>query len=96
VPVALWGEVALQLLRAAEVAPLPPIEAAGILGQNCHLPNSLMTPLQVLLHVEHQQWQQQARQGTGHHPGANLELLDAALTPSAAPSGAPDGDFCLP
>ena len=97
VPVALWGEVALQLLRAAELAPLPPLEAAGILGRNCHLPNSLTTPLQVLLHLEHQRWQQQGGLGEGQQRSANPELLDAPpQAPPAAPSDASDGHFCLP
>lgn len=49
---ALAAEVAGALLRAVELAPLAPPEAAQLLGRNCHLPTSLQTALHILLHVE--------------------------------------------
>ncbi|KAL4420713.1 hypothetical protein ABPG75_010369 [Micractinium tetrahymenae] len=58
VSAALWGDVAARLLQAAELAPLTPLEGATQLGRNCHLPNSLQTPLQVVLHLEYRQAQQ--------------------------------------
>lgn len=90
----LWAEVADRLVLAAELAPLPPLEGTTRLGRNCHLPNSLQTPLQVLLHME---WK----------AAGGAQQLDAAATSSgpaaaaAAAAATADGaaagdDTCLP
>ena len=73
----LWAEVADRLVQAAELAPLPPLEAATRLGRNCHLPNSLQTPLQVLLHMEFR-FQQ----------AGGVQQLDAATDSSGPPAAA--------
>lgn len=95
----LWGAVAAALLQAAEAAPLAPLTAAARLGRNCHLPNCLQTPLQVLLHLEHHGWQppqqqrpeqvqeqQQTRREEQHQQG---ERADGAAGEPA------DADLCL-
>eukprot|EP00887_Chlorella_sp_A99_P003938 scaffold11.g3938.t1 len=80
VPPAKWGEVAARLQQAADLAPLPPAEIVARLGRNCHLPNSLTTPLHVMLHLE---WQrQQGRQGA---PGAGGSSLQEGAVPGGAP-----------
>lgn len=89
----LWAEVADRLLQAAELAQLPPLEAATRLGRNCHLPNSLQTPLHVLLHLE---WKQVggALQLNGMASGSRPA---AVQQPGAAAEGAAAGeDACLP
>lgn len=102
-PAALWGEVAARLLQAAELAPLPPLEAAAQLGRNCHLPNSLQTPLQVLLHLE---WRQAGGEGDSAPADRGQAAPPSAGPPGAAPQAAAavaagadaaaSGDFCLP
>lgn len=97
VPGSLWAEVAARLLQAAELAPLPPLEAAAQLGRNCHLPNSLQTPLQVVLHLEYrhaqqaQQAQQQLKVVKTLKPLAEGQpYVDGAATASApSPTAAP-------
>ncbi|GFR40758.1 hypothetical protein Agub_g1370, partial [Astrephomene gubernaculifera] len=46
-------ELASHLLRVLELRTTPVPEAVAVLGRNCHMPNALQTPLQVVLYTEH-------------------------------------------
>ncbi|KXZ44235.1 hypothetical protein GPECTOR_70g465 [Gonium pectorale] len=46
-------ELAAQLRGCLALRSSPVAEAVAALGRNCHMPNALTTPLQVVLHVEH-------------------------------------------
>lgn len=100
VPPHLWAQVAERLLQAAELAPLPPLEAATRLGRNCHLPNSLQTPLQVLLHLEWRQAGRALERSAESKNGLAQQPTDerpAATAAAAAAGGAAAGEeFCLP
>eukprot|EP00198_Chlamydomonas_reinhardtii_P003957 XP_001693293.1 predicted protein [Chlamydomonas reinhardtii] len=59
----LAAELADHLAKVHELRGVPVPEATAALGRNCHMPNALQTPLQVVMHVEHlveQQRQQEA------------------------------------
>lgn len=99
VPAALWGEVAARLQQAAQLAPLAPLEAATRLGRNCHLPNSLQTPLQVLLHLEQRQEAKLQTETLATEGGGTLHQAAADAQQSCVPvkqRADTTQDFCLP
>ncbi|GFH14097.1 predicted protein [Haematococcus lacustris] len=49
----LAGVIAGNLRHAMKLAALPPSTAIAELGRNCHMPNALTSPLQIVLHMEH-------------------------------------------
>ncbi|KAG2442291.1 hypothetical protein HXX76_002377 [Chlamydomonas incerta] len=70
----LAAELADHLAKAHDLRGVPVPEATAVLGRNCHMPNALQTPLQVVMHVEYlveQQWQQEGASGTA---GAGAQL----------------------
>jgi ADP-ribosylglycohydrolase len=48
----LGRSIALELTRAVEMSHIDPMEASKVLGNNCHMPNALTSPLQIALHLE--------------------------------------------
>ncbi|KAG2433550.1 hypothetical protein HYH02_012667 [Chlamydomonas schloesseri] len=78
----LAAELADHLAKAHELRGVSVPEATAVLGRNCHMPNALQTPLQVVMHVEHLVEQQRQSQGQ-EAPAADGGVGAGTATPGA-------------
>ncbi|KAG2498090.1 hypothetical protein HYH03_003848 [Edaphochlamys debaryana] len=93
-------ELAAHLRSCLALAATPVPEAVAKLGRNCHMPNALQTPLQVVLYVEHHHAQAQAQARlppAAYVEGVRLAIREGGCCASrAAYVGACLGALCAP